>query len=75
MMPKVSVVIPSLNVAGYVRECLDSVLGQTLSDIEVLVVDAASTDGTHEIIEEYALKDSRVTLLDDVKKRLHISPL
>ncbi|MCH5249335.1 MAG: glycosyltransferase [Lachnospiraceae bacterium] len=67
-MPKISIIMPSFNVAPYIRECMDSVLSQTLTDIEVLVVDADSTDGTREILEEYARKDSRVILLDDDKK-------
>ena len=66
--PIVTVIIPSLNVAPYIRQCMDSVLNQTLKDIEVFVVDANSTDGTHEILEEYAKKDSRITLFDDIKK-------
>ena len=65
---KVTVIIPSLNVAPYIRQCMDSVLNQTLKDLEVFVVDANSTDGTHEILEEYAKKDSRITLFDDIKK-------
>ncbi|SDB29070.1 Glycosyltransferase involved in cell wall bisynthesis [Pseudobutyrivibrio sp. YE44] len=68
MEPKVTVVVPSFNVAQYIGKCLDSVLGQTLKDIEVIVVDAFSTDGTREIIEEYMKKDTRVTLVDDIKK-------
>lgn len=67
-MPKISIIMPSFNVAPYIRECMDSVLSQTLTDIEVLVVDADSTDGTREILEEYARKDSRVIILDDDKK-------
>lgn len=67
-MPKVSIIMPSYNVAPYIRECMDSVLAQTLSDIEVIVVDADSTDGTREILEEYAQKDSRVIILEDDKK-------
>mgnify|MGYP002854390352 CR=1 FL=1 len=65
---KITVVIPSLNVAPYIRQCMDSVLDQTLDNIEVFVVDANSTDGTHEILAEYAAKDSRVMLFDDIKK-------
>ena len=64
-MPKVSIIMPSLNVRDYIEKCLDSVLGQTLQDIEVICVDADSTDGTHEILERYAKKDSRVRLLRD----------
>ena len=67
-MPKVSIIMPSFNVAPYIRECMDSVLAQTLTDIEVIVADADSTDGTREILEEYACRDSRVTILTDDKK-------
>jgi glycosyltransferase involved in cell wall biosynthesis len=62
-MPKVSVTIPVYNAAPYLRECLDSVLGQTLADIEVFCVDDGSTDESPEILKSYALKDSRVTVL------------
>ena len=65
--PKVSVVMPSFNVVKYIRECMDSVLGQTLKDIEVFVVDASSTDGTREILDEYQKKDPRVHILIDDK--------
>ena len=67
-MPKISIIMPSFNVAPYIRECMDSVLAQTLSDIEVIVVDADSTDGTRETLEEYAQKDSRIVILEDDKK-------
>lgn len=60
---KVSVIMPSLNVADYIRECMDSVIGQMLQDIEIICVDAGSTDGTFEIIEEYAARDVRVKVL------------
>ena len=65
---KVSVIVPSLNVVPYIRKCMDSILNQTLEEIEVFVIDAASTDGTHEILEEYARVDRRVTLLEDTQK-------
>ncbi|MBR1743205.1 MAG: glycosyltransferase family 2 protein, partial [Lachnospiraceae bacterium] len=68
MNPKVTVVIPSLNVKDYIGECLDSVTGQTLQEIEIFVVDAYSTDGTRKIIDEYGKKDNRITLLDDREK-------
>lgn len=60
--------MPSLNVAPYVRECIESVLGQTLREIEIICVDAGSTDGTLEILREYAEKDSRITLIVSDKK-------
>lgn len=62
-MAKVSVIMPSFNVAPYIRECVESVIGQTLKDIEMICVDAGSTDGTREILEEYAGKDKRIRLL------------
>ena len=61
-MPKVSVIVPVYNVEKYLGECLDSVLGQTLKDIEVLCVDDGSTDGSAAILAQYAAKDSRVRL-------------
>lgn len=67
-MPKVSIVMPSLNVGNYIEKCMESVLGQTLDDIEVICVDADSTDGTHEILERYARSDSRVRLFRDDKR-------
>lgn len=56
---KVSVIIPVYNVEKYLRQCLDSVAKQTLSDIEVICVDDGSTDKSFEIVKEYAEKDSR----------------
>jgi len=62
-MPKVSIVIPVYNVEAYLRQCLDSVLGQTLRDVEIICVDDGSTDGSAEILREYAAKDGRVKVL------------
>ena len=67
VLPKVSIIMPSLNVRPYIEQCMESVLGQTLQDIEVICVDADSTDGTREILEKYAAQDSRVRLLRDTK--------
>jgi len=61
-MLKVSVIIPVYNAEKYLGECLDSILGQTLKDIEVLCVDDGSTDGSARILAEYAAKDARVKL-------------
>ena len=62
-MAKVSIIIPTYNVKPYLRECLDSVVGQTLKDIEILCVNDGSTDGSLEIIEEYARKDDRIIVI------------
>ena len=61
--PRISILMPSLNVAGYIGECMDSVLAQTLSEIEIICIDAGSADGTWEILQEYAAKDSRIRLI------------
>ena len=61
--PRVSVVIPVYNAEKYLRGCMDSVLGQTLRELEVICVDDGSTDGSAAILEEYVEKDSRVRVL------------
>lgn len=61
--PKVSVILPVYNVKQYLRQCMDSICGQTLKEIEILCVDDGSTDGSSEILHEYAAKDSRVRIL------------
>lgn len=67
---KVSIVIPVLNGVKYIRECMDSMTAQTLSDIEIIVVDAGSTDGTTEILEAYAKRDSRIEIIHSDKKSM-----
>ena len=62
-MLKISVVIPVYNTARWLRQCLDSALGQTLQDIEVICVDDGSTDGSAAILAEYAAKDGRIRVL------------
>ena len=63
-MPKVSIIIPVYNVEKYLRECLDSVVNQTLSDIEIICVNDGSTDSSPQILKEYADKDSRVKVIN-----------
>lgn len=68
MNVKVSVILPSLNVAGYIEECLDSVVQQSLQELEIICVDAGSTDGTREILDRYSQKDSRIIILHSDQK-------
>ena len=65
---KVSIILPSLNVVEYMRECLESVCSQTLDEIEIICVDAGSTDGTLDIIKEFKEKDERIQLIHSSKK-------
>ena len=60
--------MPTLNVKNYIVECLDSVVNQTLEDIEIIIVDAGSTDGTLDVLNEYAGKYSNITLLHSDQK-------
>lgn len=62
-MPIVSVVVPVFNASGFLRTCLDSILAQTLRDIEVICVDDGSSDGSRDLLHEYAARDARVTVL------------
>ena len=61
--PLVSVIMPSLNVVKYIDECIQSVLNQSLKEIEIICVDAGSTDGTYERLKEYETNDSRVRVI------------
>lgn len=65
---KVSIILPSLNVAKYIRKCIESVVSQTLQDIEIICVDAGSVDGTLELIREYEGKDNRIKVIISDKK-------
>lgn len=61
--PLVSVIMPVYNVAPYLRQCLDSICNQTLTDIEIICVDDGSTDNSLAILHDYAARDSRVVVL------------
>ena len=63
-MYKISVIIPVYNVEKYLKECLDSVINQTLKDIEIICVNDGSTDNSLDIIKEYAQNDNRIIVID-----------
>lgn len=63
-MVKVSVVIPVYNVEEFLGECLDSICNQTLEDIEIICVNDGSKDRSLEILNEYASRDERITVID-----------
>lgn len=62
-MPRVSVVVPVFDAEAHLGECLDSLLGQTLDDVEVVCVDDGSTDGSGRILSERAALDARLRVL------------
>lgn len=64
-MCKVSIVVPSRNMEQFIGKCLESLVSQTLKDIEIICVDAFSTDKTREIILDYVERDSRVQMFND----------
>ena len=61
--PKVSIIVPIYNVEKYLRECIDSILNQTLKEIEIILVDDGSPDGCPAICDEYAAKDNRIKVI------------
>ena len=62
-MPQISVIVPVYKVEPYLHRCVDSILGQTFTDFELILVDDGSPDGCPAICDEYAAKDSRVVVI------------
>ena len=62
-MPKISVIVPIYKVENYLRECVDSILNQTFSDFELILIDDGSPDNCPIICDEYAKKDARIKVL------------
>lgn len=63
MEPIVSVIVPVYNVAKYLRQCLQSICNQTFSHIEIICINDGSTDGSGEILREFAAEDPRITVI------------
>ena len=66
--PKVSIIIPVYNVENYLEECLDSVINQTFSDLEIICIDDGSTDNTLNILKSYENIDSRIKVISQENK-------
>lgn len=66
----ISVIVPIYNVERYLAQCLDSIIGQTYSALDIILVDDGSTDGSKTIAEQYAAKDERVTLISQENQGL-----
>ncbi len=65
--PKISVIVPVYNVEKYVGKCIESLVNQTLKDIEIICVDDCSTDNSISIIQDYAKKDKRIKIIKHQK--------
>ena len=72
-MPKISVIIPIYNVEKYLRQCLDSVVNQTIKDIEIICINDGSTDNSQAILNEYAKKDERFVVINQVNQGLSVA--
>ena len=62
-MPKISVLVAVYNAAEYLSRCLDSLLAQTYSNVEIICVDDASTDNSWTLLQEFAAHDGRITVM------------
>ena len=62
-MPKISIVVPIYNVEKYLKQCIESIINQTLQDIEIILVDDGSPDNCPQICDEYAKKDNRIKVV------------
>ena len=62
-MAKISIIIPVYNVEKYLQQCIDSLLSQTLSDIEIICIDDASQDASGKILNDYAARDDRMKVI------------
>lgn len=67
-MPKVSIIIPVYNTKPYLEACLDTIINQSLQDIEIICINDGSTDGSLNILEAYAERDARITVLSQENK-------
>lgn len=68
-MTKISVIIPVYNTESYLRKCLDSIVNQTLKDIEIICINDCSTDSSRDILKEYEQKDNRIRIIDFEKNK------
>ena len=62
-MPEISVIVPVYNTEQYLHRCIDSILAQTFTDFELILVDDGSTDESGKICDEYAANDERVRVI------------
>ena len=62
--PKISIIVPVYNAEEYLSQCLDSLVGQTVLEVEIICVNDGSSDGTLEILQKYATADDRLIIMN-----------
>lgn len=65
-MKKVSIIVPVFNVEKYLNRCLESLINQTLKDIEIICINDGSTDNSSQVLEQYAQKDNRIIIINQI---------
>ena len=68
-MVKISIIVPVYNTAKYLDKCIQTLIKQTLEDIEIIFIDDGSEDGSAEILKNYAKNDKRISILNQNHKR------
>ena len=72
-MKKVSIIVPVYNVEKYLKRCLDSLVNQTLKDIEIICINDGSTDGSLAILDEYVRNDDRIVVINQENSGLSVA--
>ena len=67
-MTKISVILPVYNCELYIKKCLNSLVNQTLQDIEIIIINDCSTDNTHQIINEYLKEYKQIKYINNERK-------
>lgn len=70
MKPKISIIIPCYNVQNYIEQCLDSIINQTYSNLEMICINDGSTDNTLDLLQKYERQDPRIKILNQQNKGL-----
>lgn len=66
--PKISVIVPVYNTEKYLKRCIDSIINQTYENLEIILVDDGSTDGSERIVDSYSQRDSRVIVVHQLNR-------
>ena len=65
--PSISIILPTFNRADTINNAIDSILNQTFTSLEIIIIDDASTDNTCQVVQEYQTKESRIIYVKNIK--------